>query len=106
MKHRGRIQAQGKKLEASETWSQNKPPTKKDGLNMLEKLKNKIPKSEVKIRETAFKKAERFIKRASLTNGVDAPVSITYRAEGYIKERVDIEIKKGKAFINTKTKKK
>ncbi len=76
MKHRGRIQAQGKNLESSESWSQNEALTKKDSLRMLEKLKNKIPKSEAKIRKTAFEKAEKFIKRASLTNGADAPVSI------------------------------
>ncbi len=33
MKHRGRIQAQGENLEASEAWSQNKPPTKNDGFS-------------------------------------------------------------------------
>ncbi len=99
MKHRGRIQAQGDKIEASEAWSQNKPPTLKDGINMLKKLQLKIPKNEAKIRKIAFLKAEKFIKQASLTNGIDAPVNVTFRAEGYIKERIDIEIKTGKAFI-------
>lgn len=99
MEHRGRIQAQGENLEASESWSQNEPPTKEDGLNMLFRLKNKIPKKEAKIRESAFEKAENFINRVSLINGVDAPANVTFRAEGYVKERVDIEIKKGKAFI-------
>lgn len=40
MKHRGRIQAQGEKLEASEAWSQNEPPTKIEGLLMLDKIKS------------------------------------------------------------------
>ena len=99
MKHRGRIQAQGEKLEASEAWSQDKPPTEKDGIEMLNKLKNKIPKKETKKREQAFKKAKKFINQASMTNGIDSPANVTFRAEGYTKERIDIEIKKGKAFI-------
>lgn len=61
MKHRGRIQAQGDKLEESESWAQNEPLTKKEGLSLLEKLKNKIPKKEAEIRKKPFKKAERFI---------------------------------------------
>lgn len=99
MKHRGRIQAQGEKLEASEAWSQEKPPTKDDGLEMLDKLKKKIPKKEAEKREQAFEKATKFINQASLTNGIDSPANVTFRAEGYAKERIDIEIKKGKAFI-------
>ncbi len=98
-KHRGRIQAQGKILEESEAWSQENPPTVEEGLEMLIKLKEKIPKKEVKIREKAFEKAERFIKNASESNGIDAPSNISFRAEGYAQERVDIEVKKGKAFI-------
>ena len=98
MKHRGRIQAQGENLEASESWSQNKAPTKEDGLNMLEKLRNKIPKKEAKKRESAFKKAEKFIKRASEIGGIDAPSETTF-AKMDSEERIDIEIKKGKAFI-------
>ena len=40
MKHRGRIQIQGENIEASESWSQIEPPTKTDGLNLLNKFKN------------------------------------------------------------------
>ena len=99
MKHRGRIQAQGKNLEASEAWSQNKPPTKKDGLNMLEKLKNKIPKKETQIREKAFKKASRFIENGpyKVVNNI---ISKTYMANNTEHERIDIEIRKGIAFTN------
>jgi len=99
MKHRGRIQAQGDNLEESEAWSQEEPLTKDEGLEKLENLKNKIPKQEAQIREKAFEKAKKFIERASETNGVDAPSNVTFRAEGYTKERVDIEVKKGKAFV-------
>ncbi len=70
MKHRGRLQAQGENLEASEAWSQNEPPTKKDGLTMLEKLRKKISKSEAKKREKAFIKAHKYIEQASINGGL------------------------------------
>ena len=34
MKHRGRIQAQDENLEASESWSQKEPPTKKERIDI------------------------------------------------------------------------
>jgi hypothetical protein len=97
--NRGRIQAQGKNLEESEAWSQNEPPTVEKGLEMLKKLREKIPKKEAEIREKAFDKMERLIKNAQNTNGIDAPANVSFRAEGYAKERLDLEVKKGKAFI-------
>ncbi len=100
MEHRGRIQAQGKNIEESESWSQDEPPTIQDGLEMIERLRNKIPKKDAQIRETAFEKLARLIKNAINTNGIDAPVKLTFKAEGYVRERVDLEVIKGKAFIN------
>ena len=97
MKHRGRIQAQGKNLEASEAWSRNEPPTKKNGLEVLDTLKNKIPKKEAKIRERAFKKASRFIQNGPY-QVIDKIISKTYIVANTEHERVDIEIKKGTAF--------
>jgi hypothetical protein len=32
MLHRGRIQAQGKNIDQSEAWSQENPPTEKEGV--------------------------------------------------------------------------
>ena len=61
MKHRGRIQAQGEHLESSESWAQDEPITIEEGLQLLENLKNKIPKKEAEIREQAFNKAAQFI---------------------------------------------
>jgi hypothetical protein len=61
MEHRGRIQVQGENLEASESWSQKEPLTQQEGLSLLDKLKNKIPRKESEIREKAFTKAEQFI---------------------------------------------
>lgn len=98
MNHRGRIQAQGENLEASEAWSQNKPPAKKDGLEMLDKLKNKIPKPEAIIRERAFLKASKFIEQGP-HEVVNSTVVRSFKVKGTMHERVDIEIQKGKAFI-------
>ncbi len=97
MQHRGRIQAQGENLEASETWSKDKPPTKKDGLSMLENLKNKIPKAEAKKREKSFFKASNFIEQGP-HEVIDSPVKRSFKVKGTKKERVDIEIQKGEAF--------
>lgn len=99
MKHRGRIQTQGDKLEASEAWSQNKSVTKKNGTEMLDKLKNKIPKKEAEIRERAFNKASRFIQNGPY-QVVAEIISKTYMVADTEHERVDIEIKKGTAFTN------
>lgn len=99
MKHRGCIQAQGEKLETSETWSQNEPLTKDKGLEKLVKLKNKIPKKEAEIREKAFRKAKRFIENGPY-QVVDRKISKTYMVTDTEHERVDIEIQKGIAFTN------
>ena len=99
MKHRGRIQAQGKELEASEAWSQNKPPTKNDGLTLLQKLKNKISKPEAQIREKAFIKAGKYIEQAAKNGGLHATSFATFKVQGKPKERIDIEIRNGVAFV-------
>ncbi|RLD57325.1 MAG: hypothetical protein DRJ05_09890 [Bacteroidetes bacterium] len=98
MKHRGRIQAQGENLEASEAWSKDDMPTKNDGLEMLDKLKNKIPRMEVKIRDRAFCKATNFIGQGPY-EVVSSPIVRSFRVKGTKKERVDIEILSGRAFI-------
>ncbi|MEA3445548.1 MAG: hypothetical protein U9R19_12580 [Bacteroidota bacterium] len=99
MEHRGRIQVQGKKLEVSKSWSQNEPLTKKDGLEMLDVLKKKIPNKEATIRERVFKKAFRFIKNGPY-QVVDKIISKTYLVADSDHERIDIEIIKGIAFSN------
>ena len=90
MKHRGRFQAQGENLEASEAWSQDEPLTKDEGLEMLDNLKNKIPKKEAQIREQAFEKASEFINQGP-HEVVDAPITRSYKVKGTKKERVDIQ---------------
>ena len=99
MNNRGRIQAQGENLEASEAWSQNEPLTKDEGLKKLDNLKNKITKKEAKIRQKAFKKASRFIENGP-QQVVDRIISKTFMVSNTEHERVDIEIQKGTAFTN------
>jgi len=98
MKNRGRMQAQGENLEASEAWSQDEPITKNEGLEMLNNLKNKIPKKEAQIREKAFDKATQFINQGP-HEVIEAPIIRSFKVKGTKKERVDIEIQKGEAFI-------
>jgi len=100
--HRGRIQAQGEGFDDSESWSQEEPPTTKEGLSFLQKLINKIPKPEFLKRKKEFQKAEKFIKQAGQNGGVDAKVSKTYRKKGTKDIRVDIEVQKGTAFVPNK----
>ena len=97
-KHRGRIQAQGGGLEESETWQQAEPLSKKDGLYLLDKLRNKLPKKEQAIRDRPFKDAQRFIEQAE--GGPDAPVRRTFRNRKTKDVRVDIEVWSGIAFIS------
>jgi len=100
MKHRGRIQAQGVNLEASEAWTQNEPLTKNDGLKLLENLKSKIPRNEAEIRENAFSKASEFIQQGP-HEVLTGPIFRSYKVKGTKHERVDIEIQSGIAFINS-----
>jgi len=97
--HRGRIQAQGEKLEESESWAKIIPLTKNEGMQMIEKLKNKIPKNEANIREKAFQKLNCYIEQAAKNGGVSAYVSKSFDVKGTKTERVDLEIRKGIAFI-------
>ena len=96
--HRGRIQAQGSGLEASETWQQAEPLSKKDGLRLLDKLLNKLPKKEQAIRDQSFKDAQRFIEQVE--GGLDAPVRKTFRNRKTKDVRVDVEVWSGIAFIS------
>ena len=96
-KHRGRIQAQGDGLEESESWSQDKPITKAEGLTLLNQLKSKLTKSDLEKREKAFEKAERYINNAS---GIDAVKKKSFYSTRKDKSvRVDIEVLGGRAFV-------
>ena len=53
---------------------------------------------EAKIREKAFEKATQFVEQGP-HEVIDKPVMRSFKVKGTKKERVDIEIQKGKAFI-------
>lgn len=99
-KNRGRIQAQGGGIEESESWACENPPTWEEGIEKLEKLREKLSKSEQKNREKLFDKAERFIKAAGEKNGVSAPVSKKFQKKGSKDVRIDIEVIVGIAFVS------
>jgi hypothetical protein len=106
--HRGRIQAQGDDLNRkqkggySRSWAQNQPITDQEGLSFLDEIKAQCNQSEQKERKMAFKKAKQFIMNASKQGGVgpeSQPPSFKDRNPKPTNARVDIEIKKGSAFI-------
>lgn len=99
MLHRGRIQAQGEDLEESESWATDTPPTWQEGIEMINKLENKIPKKEAELRKEAFEKAKNFVTQAGQNGGVNAVVQKTIMVKNSEEARVDIEVRKGKAFI-------
>ncbi|GLO58907.1 hypothetical protein PPUJ20066_49430 [Pseudomonas putida] len=97
-KNRGRIQAQGAKLEESVSWNQDTPVTGADGQKMLRELKGKLNNRDLDIRSGAFEKAERYIYDACKCGGVSAQVSQSFKVKNTKGERVDIEIITGSAF--------
>ena len=96
-KHRGRIQAQGGGTEKSESWSQDEPLSKADGLSLLGKLWNKLTKKERAAREKQYEDAKRYIE--NIKGGVDAVKKKTFRNRKTKDVRIDIEILAGTAFL-------
>ncbi len=100
MENRGRFQAQGRKLEESESWAQTEPLYLDQSNALLMGLKEKIPPFERIKREKAFAACEEFMQRASQNGGIEivgTPVRKSFiRNET---ERVDLEVLKGKAFL-------
>jgi RHS repeat-associated protein len=97
--HRGRIQAQGAKLEESVAWNQDTPLTASDAKKKLEELKGKLNKKDLAARQDAFKKADKYIDNAAKCGGADAHISQTFKVKDTKSERVDIEVITGKAFV-------
>jgi RHS repeat-associated protein len=96
--HRGRIQAQGAKLEESVAWNQDKPLTASEAKKKLNELKAKLYRKDLAVREDAFKKAEKYIDNTAKCGGADASISHTFKVKDTKHERVDIEVITGKAF--------
>jgi len=94
--HRGRIQAQSDNVEESEAWAQEKPPTWQEGIEMLNKLEDKLSKKEREKRKEQFKQAERFITNAGQSGGVQSPIKKSFENEKFDDgTRVDIEVSAG-----------
>jgi hypothetical protein len=97
--HRGRIQAQGGGIEKSESWAQDEPLSLESGLNLIDNLKKQLTKKELAVREEAFEKLSKLVNKNS-RNGIDAQVVVSFYAdEDTTDERVDLEVRKEKAFI-------
>jgi hypothetical protein len=96
--HRGRIQAQGGGLEASENWAQDEPLTADEGRSLLQRLKAKLSRKERKQRKHHLKKLEDLIDRAEDTGGLHAHFSKSFQ-DDESDVRVDIEVLGGTAFI-------
>src|SRR5688500_6842606 len=101
MTHRGRFQAQGKDLEASESWAQEIPLTVKDGLELLKKLEKSLGKGDRDLRKDACAKCRTYIQLLAKNGGWDASITgKTFLKSFTVKgqERVDLEIQTGIAF--------
>ncbi|MBV4539430.1 RHS repeat-associated core domain-containing protein, partial [Pseudomonas urmiensis] len=98
--NRGRIQAQGRKLEESVSWNQETPLSAADAKSKINELKRKLSKQELSQREEAFNQAERWIDNICKCGGLDADKRKTFMVSGTRQERVDIEIRAGRAFTD------
>ena len=104
--HRGRIQAQGDGVEEAEPWNQSTPPTVSDGLEMLKRLKTKLSPAQQRARQQYFEEAALWIQRVGSKGGVTVssvpieqnfPRKYLHTRNGEV--RIDIEVKKGTAFV-------
>ncbi len=94
--HRGRIQAQGEGTEKLESWSQDEPLTKADGLKLLDHLENQLSEKERKEREKQLKEVRRFIENAA---GISAVKKKSFYGNDKGAIRIDIEVLGGIAFV-------
>lgn len=96
--NRGRLQAQGGKIEDSEAWNQSSPLYIIEAVNKLDLLKSRQSGKEEKLRVNAYIKAEAYINNCKNSNGVSARVSKTFMVKNDAHRRVDIEVIAGVAF--------
>ena len=72
--------------------------TKRDALNLLDKLKGKLKPADIEKRKRSFKKAEGLIKGAE--DGIDAVRKRSFYDDTERRDiRVDVEVLGGKAFV-------
>ena len=83
--HRGRIQAQGAGTEKSVAWARSTPPTRAEGLKMVDELESLLTPAEKETRKDALAKAREFINRAcrcGWSKRASEPVLLWGRARG------------------------
>ena len=100
--HRGRIQSQGGGIEDSEKWNFTNPISSDTAKEKTDILKNRHARRPRNERAKAFEKAKKFIDISKIAGGVeviDKPISKTFMVKGSKDKRVDIEVKKGRAFV-------
>jgi len=97
--HRGRIQAQGGGLEASERWRQSEPLSKEKALALLTRLRSRLSPSEQTAREWLFEAAKCLIETAE--GSIDAPVRKSFNDPYDSKLRLDVEVWSGAALVLT-----
>ena len=100
--HRGRFQAQGKKLEKSVSWAQDDPLTIAQAEEALSKLELKLTLNQCKQREDALKKCREMMNSAHSQGGIDADRMGKIFSKSFppnSMERIDVEVHKGKAFV-------
>ncbi|AGF50858.1 slr1032 [Synechocystis sp. PCC 6803] len=107
--YRGAVQAQGDDITQNggytRSWARGTPVTAQEGLDFLAKIEEQCNESQKEQRNSAFVKAERFIKNASKNGGVDQnsqPHPFQNPRRTVPNARVDIEIRKGLTFIPAK----
>lgn len=105
-KHRGRFQAQGAYLEKSESWAQQNPLLYVEGLELLDKLEEKLSFAERQVRRHSFRKCRKAMLEAARNGGInisDMGKVFIKSFPGDQKERVDLEVHLGIAFITKKS---
>jgi hypothetical protein len=101
--NRGRLQAQGGGVEESETWAQDAPLPLPDGHKKLERLREKLRPAEQRMRTEAFTEATQFIDHVATIGGAEAGTKKSFPQKARRDHRrVDIEVHKGKAFVQIK----
>jgi len=95
--NRGRFQAQGKKLEESVSWAQAQPIYHCEAILLIHNLKKKLKRRDLEIRQQAFEECIAYVNKANKNGGIEAVHTKSF-PKNY-KERVDLEIHKGVAFL-------
>ena len=97
--NRGRFQAQGRFLEESEAWSKNEDFYVTEAITLLGTLESSLCKSDSELRKREFLQARNYVNNAQYSNGAYAEIKKTFRVKNTKSERVDVEVRAGRAFL-------